>query len=591
MLIMAAALLMSPFSKGRDVFYQSDQSVDSLLLLLDERPNMHPYWRGTAWMFCCADTVRGDSLLESWLAEYPEDPRAWFLLSDLTLEDSLPDSALQAATRGLSVFPEWSPEGMPPEEWELYGPPLEVNLRFNRCRGFYMRGDRMAALEGLAPLLEPDLFPMNDYHTRAPYLYFAGSAALDTGDTLSAVRRFMEAAVEGDVRNMWAGRADSLLQCILGDRYMERCRELLGYDGPVFRDASDLLPGPVPGTRHCLGDLDCDGLPDLLAGGTVLLNTGDGFRVADSLPVNGGVIADLDRDGLPDILGLARQPLVFLQTGGGRFRQGSEWAGLDSVEAQVEGAAVLDWNSDCWPDIYLAVYEDPDTLGLGRPDAFYFGGPEGFSRYGGFDLDTALCGRSVSVVDLEGRGDTCILVCNYRLDPNLFWEKVEGVPRNTALQRGLAGVETEGFLGHTIGSAWCDYDGDGDMDVFLANLAHPRFISFSDRSMLLRNDSGVFTDVREESGIRYEETHSFPAWADFDGDGRDDLYITSVYPGRRSFLYLNRPGGFVDVTWLSGGRIFDGWHVSAADINGDGIPDIIVNEGGFLRLLAGCPEG
>jgi hypothetical protein len=584
---MTAVLLLSPFSEGREAFYDSDQSVDSLLVLLEDRPDLHPYWRGTAWMFCCADTIRGDSLLESWIEEYPEDPRAWFLLSDLALEDSLPDSALEAATRGLAVFSGWSPEGMPAEEWELYGPPLEANLRFNRCRGFYMRGDRTAALEELSPLLEPGFFPVNDYHTRAPYLYFAGSAALESGDTLSAVRRFMEAAAEGDVRNVWAGRADSLLECMLGDLYMERCRELWGYDGPVFRDASHLLPGPVPGTRHCLGDMNLDGLPDLLAGGTVLLNTGEGFRAVDSLPVNGGVIADLDLDGLPDILGLARQPLVFLQTGDGLFRPGSQWAGLDSVEAQVEGAAVLDWNSDRRPDIYLAVYEDPDTLGLGRPDAFYFGGPDGFSRYDGFRTDTALCGRSVSLADLGG--GACILVCNYRLDPNLFWENVGGVPTNTAVARGLAGTEKEGFWGHTIGSAWCDYDGDGDMDVFLANLAHPRFISFSDRSMLLRNDSGVFTDVREDSGIRYEETHSFPVWEDFDGDGRDDLYITSVYPGRRSFLYLNRPGGFADVTWLSGSRIFNGWQVSAADINCDGIPDIIVNEGGFLRLLEGCP--
>ncbi len=585
---MAAVLLLSPFYEGRDTFFES--YPDSLLVLLESRPDLHPYWRGSAWMTCSADSATGDSLLNLWLTEYPEDPRGWFRLSELALEDSLPDSALRAATRGLEVFHHWRPEGMPPEEWQLYGPPLEVKLRFNRCRGFYMRGDRMAALEELAPLLEPGLFPVNDYHTRAPFLFFAGNAALDSGDTLSAVRRFMEAAMEGDLVNEWAGRADSLLECMLGDRYMERCRELQGYRGPVFRDASDLLPGPVPGTRHCLGDINSDGLPDLLAGGTVLLNTGEGFLATDTLPVNGGVIADLDRDGLPDILGLARQPMVFLQTGGGRFRPGTEWAGLDSTEAPVEAAAILDWNSDGILDIYLAVYEDPDTMGLGRPDHFYLGGPEGFTRCDCFDQVPALCGRSVSLADPDGSGDTCILVCNYRLDPNLFWEKVDGVPRNTALQRGLAGTETDGYWGHTIGSAWCDYDGDGDVDVFLANLAHPRFISFSDRSMLLRNDSGVFRDVREESGIRYEETHAFPAWGDFDGDGRYDLYITSVYPGRRSFLYLNRPGGFVDATWLSGSRVFDGWQVSAVDFNNDGILDIIVNEGGFLRLLEGCPD-
>ena len=86
-------------------------------------------------------------------------------------------------------------------------------------------------------------------------------------------------------------------------------------------------------------------------------------------------------------------------------------------------------------------------------------------------------------------------------------------------------------------------------------------------------------------GIKYEETHSFPAWADFNGDSLPDLFITSVYPDRRSFLYLNTGNGFEDVTWLAGARVFDGWHVSTVDFNGDGSPDITVNEGGFLRLF------
>ncbi|MCK7470361.1 MAG: hypothetical protein MZU95_05785 [Desulfomicrobium escambiense] len=50
------------------------------------------------------------------------------------------------------------------------GRSLECNLRFNRCRGFYGSGDRMAALEELEPLLQPGLFSVNDHHTGAPYL-------------------------------------------------------------------------------------------------------------------------------------------------------------------------------------------------------------------------------------------------------------------------------------------------------------------------------------------------------------------------------------------------------------------------------------
>jgi len=590
MLQLCILLLGMPYEMGRDAFYEAWHSatetgrVDSLLALLAREPDLPEYFRGLAWMYCCSDSSRSDSVLTLWIDELPGDPRAWFIASDAAL-DSFPERALVTATRGLEAFDRWHPEGIPPEEWKLVGRALRCNLRFNRCRGFYGRGDRIAALEELEPLLQPGLFSVNDHHTGAPYLYYAGGACIETGDTLRGVGLLIRAASEGDMTDRWGSRADSLLHVILGDGYLEKCRELAGYDGPVFTDASELLPDTVPGTRHCWGDIDGDGRPDVLAGGMVLLNRPCGFETLDSLPVNGGVLADLNSDGLVDILGLGRQPLLFLQMPDGAFRETAREMGLEPVEAQIEGAAALDWNGDGFLDIYLAVYEDADTTGLGRPDAFYLGGQGGFTRAAGFELDPPLCGRSVSVVDLEGDGSQSILVSNYRLDPNVLWENVDGVPTNTAPLRGLDGVRVKGALGHTIGSAWCDFDLDGDIDVFSANLAHPRFIVFSNRSMLLRNDGGRFTDVRAEMGIKYEETHSFPAWADFDSDGLPDLYLTSVYPNRRSFLYMNTGCGFIDVTWLAGARVMDGWHVSAVDFNCDGVPDLAVNAGGCLRLL------
>lgn len=580
-----------PWELGRDAFYDTWQSVpgearvDTMLAFLSREPDLPDYWRGFAWMYCCADSEMADSILTLWIRELPEDPRAWFIASEEALESS-PDRTIITATRGLEAFSRWHPEGMPPEEWKLVARALGYNLRFNRCRGFYERGDRTAALEELEPLLEPGLFSVNDHHTAAPYLFYAGMAYLENGDTLRSTDLLIRAASEGDMYDLWGSRADSALREILGESHLERCRTIAGYEGPVFTDATGLLPGPVAGTRHCWGDIDGDGRPDLLAGGSVLLNRPGGFELLDSLPVNGGVLADLDGDGLTDILGAGRQPLLFLRNAEGGFREAAREMGLQPVEAQIEGAAVLDWNGDCYSDIYLAVYEDPDTTGLGRPDAFYLGGPDGFTPAEGFELDPPYCGRSVSVVDIEGNGRQSILVSNYRLDPNVFWENTGGEPVNTAQSRGLAGVRVKGCWGHTIGSAWCDFDLDGDIDLFSANLAHPRFIAFSNRSMLLRNDGGSFTDVRAEMGIKYEETHSFPAWADFDSDGMPDLYITSVYPDRRSFLYIGTGSGFTDVTWLSGARVMDGWQVSAIDFNCDGKPDIAVNSGGFMRLYA-----
>ncbi|MCK7470363.1 MAG: hypothetical protein MZU95_05795 [Desulfomicrobium escambiense] len=165
---------------------------------------------------------------------------------------------------------------------------------------------------------------------------------------------------------------------------------------------SELLPGPVPGTRHCWGDIDFDGRPDLLAGGTVLLNRPDGFETLDSLPVNGGVLADLNNDGLVDISWSWKTAPSLPPDTRRRFQGGCRGDGAGAVRGSDRGAAALDWNGDGYLDIYLAVYEDPDTTGLGRPDAFYLGGPEGFTPASGFELDPPLCGRSVSVVGSGG---------------------------------------------------------------------------------------------------------------------------------------------------------------------------------------------
>ncbi|MCK7470364.1 MAG: VCBS repeat-containing protein [Desulfomicrobium escambiense] len=168
---------------------------------------------------------------------------------------------------------------------------------------------------------------------------------------------------------------------------------------------------------------------------------------------------------------------------------------------------------------------------------------------------------------------------------------MEGEPREHRTGTGARRCSGQGRLGPHHRQRMVRLDLDGDMDVFSANLAHPRYIVFSDRSMLLRNDGGRFTDVRAEMGIRYDETHSFPVWADFDSDGLPDLYITSVYPNRRSFLYMNTGNGFQDNTWLAGARVMDGWHVSAVDFDCDGRPDLSVNAGGLHDAACECGRG
>jgi hypothetical protein len=163
----------------------------------------------------------------------------------------------------------------------------------------------------------------------------------------------------------------------------------------------------------------------------------------------------------------------------------------------------------------------------------------------------------------------------------------------------LAGHYKDGYYGHSIGADWGDFDNDGDLDLFVANLAHPRFIEFSDISQLLRNDGlryrkiesdtiwfWQFTDITKLANITYDECHSDPLWLDADNDGYLDLFITSIYENERSYLFRNNGDGtFTDITFLAGARVYNGWGNATADLNRDGLIDLVVASSSGDKIL------
>jgi hypothetical protein len=128
------------------------------------------------------------------------------------------------------------------------------------------------------------------------------------------------------------------------------------------------------------------------------------------------------------------------------------------------------------------------------------------------------------------------------------------------------------------GVALFDYDGDGDLDLFLANGATMAAPEKGPGSRLYANaGEGRFTDVTQQVGISLTRWAMGVAVADYDGDGADDLYVACY--GKNVLLRndVERSGKFVDVTDAAG--VGDGrWGASAAfgDIDGDGDPDLYV---------------
>jgi len=144
------------------------------------------------------------------------------------------------------------------------------------------------------------------------------------------------------------------------------------------------------------------------------------------------------------------------------------------------------------------------------------------------------------------------------------------------------GAYGERLMPETIGSgaAFLDYDRDGDQDLLLVNARYwEDHVPGGEQphQALYRNDGrGGFEDVTERAGLALTTYGMGVAVGDYDGDGWDDLYLTSL---DTNHLFHNEQGRFRDVTEAAGvaGRE-DEWSSSAAffDYDGDGDLDLFV---------------
>lgn len=92
---------------------------------------------------------------------------------------------------------------------------------------------------------------------------------------------------------------------------------------------------------------------------------------------------------------------------------------------------------------------------------------------------------------------------------------------------------------------WVDFDGDGDLDLFVA---------FRERAnALFRNDGGRFTDVAGALGLADTRKSVGAVWFDFDRDGRLDLYVANM-DGEPNGLFANRGDSFEDAAGAAGLR-------------------------------------
>ena len=467
---------------------------------------------------------------------------------------------------------------------------VAVRLALARARLFRLQGepDRAAQVLRAAPTADPP---------SAEVALLLGELAAAAGADDAAIAHFAEALAAGPLP-----AAETQLAALLAARHGHpgpaRDWFLARAGGPAFDDvtAAAGLAG-VRAQRVAWGDADGDGAPDLLLDGRLFRNDGRGrfdeLPRPPGPPVTGGLWADVDGDGAADLLltGGERNRLLLNRGAAGWMERPLP----DAAHRRTEAAAYADLDGDGDLDLYLANYERGGSRrGLCNADQLLLNdGHGGFSdatAAAGMVTETPLCGRGLAWSDVDGDGRPDAVVGNYRLGPNLLWRnRGDGRFVEAGAAWGVRGANRGGAFGHTIAVAPGDLDGDGREDLVLTNLAHPRFIEFSDRTQLLLSGAGTpppLGDRRAAAGLHFAETESDAALGDVDNDGDLDLLVTAIYPGRWSRLYLNDGHGrFRDVSWRAGARVANGWGAAFADADGDGALDLLVASADGVRLL------
>jgi enediyne biosynthesis protein E4 len=270
--------------------------------------------------------------------------------------------------------------------------------------------------------------------------------------------------------------------------------------------------------------------------------SGIDFQYAASDFTGGALaVADLDHDGLPDIV--ASRQLgglrLFRNLGGLRFEEVAD-SGLD--DAATTGIAAVDLDNDGDLDLVLA--------GLGSTRIMANRGDGTFVEAA--RLEGSGTTQHVLPVDLDGDGLLDLYFSNHDL------EHPGNAVNRLYMNRGGLQFAAGGTFGG--GQSWSasafDVDGDGDQDVYvahdtlLADFGGPVTASGAGGpDLLLRNDGkgadGVvrFTEIAAAMGLAEPRSSMGGLVADFDSDGRFDVYIPNF--GAKK-LFLGTPGPFVE---------------------------------------------
>ena len=223
------------------------------------------------------------------------------------------------------------------------------------------------------------------------------------------------------------------------------------------------------------------------------------------------------------------------------FENISARIGLDKTSAG-RGLAIFDYDNDGYLDIVIASAH-------GGVNLYHNNGDGTFSdvsiRSG---LDTCVNGFAITVGDYDNDGFADLFITRmgfYSGEGQLFHNNGDGTFSDVTSRAGLK-VWGPGFT-----AAWVDYDGDGFLDLFIANNLGGLFERKTPNRLFHNNGNGTFTEVTEQAGLHTIWPTIGGAWGDYNNDGLQDLFLSNGMG--RSQLYRNNGNGtFTDVSEEAG---------------------------------------
>ncbi len=356
-------------------------------------------------------------------------------------------------------------------------------------------------------------------------------------------------------------------------------RTQLAFGIDHWRDSMDAALGVnVYGHQGlALGDYDGDGLDDLYVsqpGGLpnrLYRNNGDGTFSDATRSAGLGILddtsmalfADVDNDSRQDLILIGSTPMLFRHAGDAGYAYDPD-SGLDVGDdraAMFTGAAMADYDRDGDLDLYVCAYD------------FWQSGSD-------YDAPTPYFDATNGPANLLFRND--------------------GAGRFEEVSAGAGLQPTNDRF--SFAAAWGDFDDDSDPDLYVAN-------DFGRNNLYVNNGDGTFSDRAAELGVEDLGAGMSAAWGDYDSDGDLDLYTANMWSsaglrltgsdqfaavapdeGRRGSFRRQAQGnslfrndgeaGFVDVSVEAGVRKGRwAWASDFADLDGDGLLDLFVQNG------------